>query len=89
MQEGLDRLPEAFGILDMRRVPALRQLDQRGTANARGKFVREGRRRCRVAQADHDQRGIADRDEARASIEPGERWMWCYVDEIEAGEVGR
>lgn len=21
------------------------------------------------------------------SIEPGETWMWCYVDEIEAGEL--
>jgi uncharacterized UBP type Zn finger protein len=21
------------------------------------------------------------------SIEPGERWMWCYIDEIEAGEM--
>ena len=21
------------------------------------------------------------------SIEPGERWVWCYVDEIEAGEL--
>ena len=21
------------------------------------------------------------------SIEPGESWVWCYVDEIEAGEV--
>jgi len=21
------------------------------------------------------------------SIEPGERWMWCYVDEIEPGEL--
>ncbi len=21
------------------------------------------------------------------SIEPGESWIWCYVDEIEAGEV--
>ena len=30
MQERLDRLPEAFGILDMRRVSALRQFDQRG-----------------------------------------------------------
>ena len=23
------------------------------------------------------------------SIEPGERWMWCYVDEIGAGRAGR
>ncbi len=23
------------------------------------------------------------------SIEPGERWMWCYVDEIIAGELPR
>src|SRR6266496_2435782 len=22
------------------------------------------------------------------SIEPGESWIWCYVDEMEAGEVG-
>jgi uncharacterized UBP type Zn finger protein len=22
------------------------------------------------------------------SIEPGEAWVWCYVDEIEAGEIG-
>ena len=22
------------------------------------------------------------------SIEPGESWAWCYVDEIEAGEIG-
>ena len=22
------------------------------------------------------------------SIEPGESWVWCYVDEVEAGEVG-
>jgi uncharacterized UBP type Zn finger protein len=22
------------------------------------------------------------------SIEPGESWIWCYVDEIEAGEIG-
>jgi len=57
----------------MRRVPALRQLDQRGTGNAGGKFVREGRWRRRVAQADHDQRGIADRAELGASIELGER----------------
>src|SRR5258708_7968525 len=57
MQERLDRLPEAFGILDMRRVSALRQFDQRGTGNAGGKRVGEGRRGCRVAQADHDQRG--------------------------------
>jgi len=21
------------------------------------------------------------------SIEPGERWMWCYADEIEPGEL--
>jgi uncharacterized UBP type Zn finger protein len=21
------------------------------------------------------------------SIEPGEAWMWCYVDQMEAGEV--
>ena len=21
------------------------------------------------------------------SIEPGESWVWCYVDEIEAGEL--
>jgi len=21
------------------------------------------------------------------SIEPGEHWVWCYVDEIEAGEL--
>ena len=21
------------------------------------------------------------------SIEPGERWIWCYVDEIAAGEL--
>ena len=21
------------------------------------------------------------------SIEPGERWVWCYVDEVEAGEI--
>ena len=21
------------------------------------------------------------------SIEPGERWMWCYVDEVIAGEL--
>lgn len=21
------------------------------------------------------------------SIEPGERWVWCYVDEIEPGEL--
>ncbi|HKC00067.1 MAG TPA: UBP-type zinc finger domain-containing protein [Terriglobales bacterium] len=21
------------------------------------------------------------------SIEPGEAWVWCYVDEIEAGEL--
>ncbi len=21
------------------------------------------------------------------SIEPGERWMWCYVDELEPGEL--
>lgn len=21
------------------------------------------------------------------SIEPGERWIWCYVDELAAGEV--
>jgi len=21
------------------------------------------------------------------SIEPGERWMWCYVDELSPGEV--
>ena len=21
------------------------------------------------------------------SIEPGESWVWCYVDEIEAGEI--
>ncbi len=21
------------------------------------------------------------------SIEPGESWIWCYVDEIEAGEL--
>ena len=21
------------------------------------------------------------------SIEPGEAWVWCYVDEVEAGEV--
>jgi len=23
------------------------------------------------------------------SIEPGERWIWCYVDEIAPGEVER
>jgi uncharacterized UBP type Zn finger protein len=22
------------------------------------------------------------------SIEPGESWTWCYVDEIEAGDIG-
>lgn len=22
------------------------------------------------------------------SIEPGETWMWCYVDEMSPGEVG-
>jgi uncharacterized UBP type Zn finger protein len=22
------------------------------------------------------------------SIEPGERWVWCYVDEVMAGEIG-
>jgi ribosome-binding protein aMBF1 (putative translation factor) len=22
------------------------------------------------------------------SNEPGESWVWCYVDEIEAGEIG-
>jgi uncharacterized UBP type Zn finger protein len=21
------------------------------------------------------------------SIEPGERWIWCYVDEMEPGEL--
>jgi uncharacterized UBP type Zn finger protein len=21
------------------------------------------------------------------SIEPGERWLWCYVDEVVAGEI--
>jgi len=21
------------------------------------------------------------------SIEPGERWIWCYVDELAAGEL--
>jgi uncharacterized UBP type Zn finger protein len=21
------------------------------------------------------------------SIEPGERWMWCYVDEMSPGEI--
>jgi len=21
------------------------------------------------------------------SIEPGEHWVWCYVDEVEAGEL--
>jgi len=21
------------------------------------------------------------------SIEPGEAWIWCYVDEVEAGEI--
>lgn len=21
------------------------------------------------------------------SIEPGERWIWCYADEIEVGEI--
>ncbi len=21
------------------------------------------------------------------SIEPGESWIWCYIDEVEAGEV--
>ena len=21
------------------------------------------------------------------SIEPGEAWVWCYVDEVEAGEI--
>jgi hypothetical protein len=21
------------------------------------------------------------------SIEPGERWVWCYVDEMEPGEL--
>jgi hypothetical protein len=21
------------------------------------------------------------------SIEPGESWVWCYVDQIEAGEL--
>ena len=44
-----------------------------GAGNAGGKFVGEGRRRRRVAQADHDQRGIADRAELGAAIEPGER----------------
>src|SRR4029077_16173857 len=73
MQEGFDRLPEAFGILDMRRVPALRQFDQRSAGNAGGKFVGEGRWRRRVTQADHDQRGIANRAELGASIELGER----------------
>jgi uncharacterized UBP type Zn finger protein len=23
------------------------------------------------------------------SIEPGERWMWCYLDELSPGEVQR
>lgn len=23
------------------------------------------------------------------SIEPGERWMWCYIDEIVPGELER
>jgi uncharacterized UBP type Zn finger protein len=22
------------------------------------------------------------------SIEPGESWVWCYVDQMEAGELG-
>jgi uncharacterized UBP type Zn finger protein len=22
------------------------------------------------------------------SVQPGESWIWCYVDEIEAGEIG-
>lgn len=22
------------------------------------------------------------------SIEPGESWVWCYVDELEPGEIG-
>ena len=22
------------------------------------------------------------------SIEPGESWVWCYADEVEAGEIG-
>lgn len=22
------------------------------------------------------------------SIEPGESWVWCYVDEVEPGEIG-
>jgi uncharacterized UBP type Zn finger protein len=22
------------------------------------------------------------------SIEPGEAWVWCYVDEMQAGEIG-
>ena len=38
-----------------------------------GKFTGEGRRRRRVAQADHDQRGIADRAQLGPAIEPGER----------------
>src|SRR3977135_3258189 len=73
MQEGLDRLPEAFGGLDMRGVPAMRYFDQRSTGNAGSELVGEGRWRRRVAQADHDQRGIADRAKVGPSIEPGER----------------
>lgn len=23
------------------------------------------------------------------SIEPGERWIWCYIDEISPGEIDR
>ncbi len=23
------------------------------------------------------------------SIEPGENWMWCYVDQVSSGEIGR
>ena len=22
------------------------------------------------------------------SIEPGEKWMWCFVDQMEPGEIG-
>ena len=29
----------------------------------------------------------ATRHPLMRSIEPGERWMWCYVDQIEAGEL--
>src|SRR5258708_9823254 len=72
LQERLDRFPESVWILDVRRVPAIGQLDQLGARYALSEFVGEGGRRCGVAQADHDQRRMAEVRQLGAHVETSE-----------------